>query len=122
MLQARPPVPEDRARIDQELGVIQQRIEKCAKKIDLDELTQCFIASGSEGVADYVSRKKASLSSPVAAPLPLAPSREFAAKQYQMAHVKLISGEALRRPVTNAPGRPARPSGRGFRPEELDNA
>jgi hypothetical protein len=105
--------PEDRLKIDRELAAIQQRVDKCAMKIDLDELTQCFMASGSEGVADYLSRKPGAQLTQVGAPLATAkPSgRQISA------HVKLISGDCLRRPLTNPSVKPAKAGGRADRAE-----
>jgi chromosome segregation ATPase len=98
----------NRTIFDAEFRQIQLRIDECAKKSDLYELTQCFIASGAEGVAEFASRRRSALGSTAQAPRPIA----FAPQPRQVAaHVKIISGDALKRPPSNhvARARPPRP-------------
>jgi hypothetical protein len=78
---AAPPEPSN---MDQVLVAVNQRIDQCAKKTDLDQLTQCFIASGS-----HCSTSAPSALAFVGKP----PVRQATA------HVKVITGECLKRPV-----------------------
>jgi chromosome segregation ATPase len=107
-IQPRPNQPRqfDRTVFDPEFRQIQLRIDECAKKSDLYELAQCFIASGAEGVADFAGRRRSALGRTAEAPRPIAlgpPPRQIAA------HVKIISGEALKRPQSNHIARIGRP-------------
>jgi hypothetical protein len=91
----------DRSLLDPEFRHIHQRIDECAKKSDLYELTQCFIASGAQGVAEYVLRKRAPDES---RPLGLGrqPTRQTST------YVKIISGECLKRQPSHRAGRQMR--------------
>jgi hypothetical protein len=92
--------------LDPEFRHIHQRIDECAKKSDLYELTQCFIASGAEGVAEYALRNKATIGKAPEESRPLARGRQVA--RQTSTYVKIISGDCFKRPTSNHVGRQMR--------------
>jgi hypothetical protein len=55
------PVKAEARHLARELALIHEPIGECAKKADLWQLTKCSIASGSDGVAELLWRRKAAL-------------------------------------------------------------
>jgi hypothetical protein len=93
-------VAQDQGQMGRELLTLNLRINDCATKADLYDVTQCFMAAGSEGVAEYILRKRGALT--------VVPSGGKQVARQTAAHVKVISGECLKRPVTNPNGKTGR--------------
>jgi HAMP domain-containing protein len=81
--------------IEQAFVQIHQRISECARKSDLNDLIECFLVSGPEGLSDCAAKKG------------IPPIGMQALKQPTL-HVQMISGEALNRPSTHHAVRPLR--------------
>jgi hypothetical protein len=81
--------------LEQSFAQINQRIGECARKSDLNDLIECFLLSGPDGVSECAARKGI-------APIGLQ------ALKAPMLHVQMINGEALNRPNTHHAVRPLR--------------
>lgn len=88
------------AKNEKEFALIYEKLDDCALKTDLYNIVQGFIASGADGVADAAARSRVHQGS-----LSLVCEQtKHVTSQNRCAHVKLITGECLKRPVTT-PGR-----------------
>ena len=87
---------------DKEFQCVHDRLDKCALKSELFEIIQGFVASGAEGVVKTDSRVH--MLNPSSKPVVIrAAHSDFGLSQdtrQTSAHVKLINGDCLRRPVT----------------------
>jgi hypothetical protein len=85
---------QNRAFLERGMARIGSVVESCARKSDLYELMQCFIASGSDGVFEFAARRKPAIGKTASESKPLLFEPELARRQ-SAAKVTLISGEGV---------------------------
>jgi hypothetical protein len=88
---------------DPKMVRLNQRIDECAKKSDLNEIIQCFMGAGANGACEPVSLKQRHFGE---RPRLAVPNDIGAMSRYPSVHVQLINGETLHRPATCQASRP----------------
>jgi hypothetical protein len=84
---------ENRAFLERSLFQMSKQLESCAKKNDLYELMQCFIASGADGVFEFATRRTPG--KPIGDSRPLIYEPDSLERRPVSAKVTVISGEVF---------------------------